>query len=97
MNKVDNTWKIRSFLDLLARRVVQVGGISVIIAIALIFIFLLSVVYPLFEKPEVEFSSRYQAPGYSQQPLYLAVEEQAEIGLRLTQSGQVYFFDITNL
>ena len=96
MNKVDNTWKIRSFLDLLARRVVQVGGISVIIAIALIFIFLLSVVYPLFEKPEVEFSSRYQAPGDSQQTLYLAVEEQAEIGLRLTQSGQVYFFDITN-
>ena len=96
MNKVDNTWKIRSFLDLLARRVVQVGGISVIIAIALIFIFLLSVVYPLFEKPEVEFSSRYQAPGDAQQTLYLAVEEQAEIGLRLTQSGQVYFFDITD-
>jgi phosphate transport system permease protein len=96
MSKVDNTWKIRSFLDLLARRVVQVGGISVIIAIALIFIFLLSVVYPLFEKPEVEFSSRYQAPGDAQQTLYLAVEEQAEIGLRLTQSGQVYFFDITD-
>jgi len=96
MNKVDNMWKIRSFLDVLARRVVQVGGIGVIIAIALIFIFLLSVVLPLFEPPEVEFSHRYQAPGDTQETLYLAIEEQAEIGLRLTYGGQVFFFDIVD-
>jgi len=96
MNKVDNTWKIRNFLDVLARRIVQVGGIGVIIAITLIFIFLLSVVLPLFERPVVEFSSRYQAPGDDQKTLYLAIEEQAEIGLRLTDSGQVFFFDIVD-
>ena len=81
---------------MLARRVVQIGGISVIAAIALIFVFLLSVVYPLFDQPKLAKSASYSAPGDPAKTIYLAIEEQAEIGLRLTSSGRVYFFDITN-
>ena len=47
-------WQWRKVKDVSLRRVVQFGGISVIAAIALIFVFLLSVVYPLFDAPSVK-------------------------------------------
>ena len=90
-------WRWRKIKDELMMRVVQVGGAAVIGAIALIFIFLLSVVYPLFEEPEIHESARYQLPstalGHS---LMLGVEEQAEIAFRVTKDGSVLFFDVSN-
>lgn len=91
-----NNWRMRSFLDVLARRVVQVGGVSVIAAIALIFVFLLSVVYPLFDQPSLDKSASYPTPGDNTATIYLAIEEQAEIGLRLSANGNAYFYDVTN-
>ena len=89
---------MRKAVDTVARRVVEIGGISVIAAIALIFLFLLSVVYPLFGQPSIEQANEYAAPGSSpdNDTLYLAVEEQAEIALRVTRSGEVVFFDVAN-
>ena len=90
-------WRIRKLIDTVARRIVQVGGVGVIAAIALIFIFLLSVVYPLFGSPSVESASQYTVPGGEDETtLFLSVEEQAEIALRVTQSGKLVFFDISN-
>ena len=89
-------WKLRKAIDIIARRVVQIGGISVIAAIALIFLFLLSVVYPLFGQPSIDEIGQYQTPGTNDKTIYLAIEEQAEIGLRVGDSGSVLFFDVEN-
>lgn len=89
-------WQWRKLKDVLLRRVVQFGGVSVIAAIALIFVFLLSVVYPLFGSPSVDQISSYRVPGDAGETLYLAIEEQAEIAMRITNSGAILFFDIKN-
>ncbi len=89
-------WKLRKAIDVIARRVVQIGGISVIAAIALIFLFLLSVVYPLFNQPSIDEIGQYPTPGVNDDTIYLAIEEQAEIGLRVGSSGSVLFFNVEN-
>ena len=89
-------WQWRKLKDVLLRRVVQFGGISVIAAIALIFVFLLSVVYPLFDTPSVDQIGSFNIPGEEGESIYLAIEEQAEIAMRVTSSGAILFFDIHN-
>jgi phosphate transport system permease protein len=89
-------WKVRKAIDLVARRVVQIGGISVIAAIALIFLFLLSVVYPLFGQPSIDQISEYSTPGANDETIYLAIEEQAEIAFRVGKSGKLLFFNVEN-
>lgn len=87
----------RMVKDTLARYVVGFGGISVIIAIVLIFFYLLFVVAPLFQSAEVEKRASYSVPGGAQdETLYLAMEEQGEIGVRFTRSGNVIFFELAN-
>ena len=81
------------FKDVLARRGVAVGGVGVIIAILLIFIYLLYVVIPLFKSAEAEAVASYGLPAPAAGPtVYLAMEEQAEIGVRFTAGGHVVFF-----
>lgn len=83
--------------DTLARYAVGFGGISVIIAIVLIFFYLLFVVVPLFQSAEVEKRASYSVPGGAQdETLYLAMEEQGEIGVRFTRSGNVIFFELAD-
>ena len=89
-------WKMRKAIDIAARRVVEIGGISVIAAIALIFLFLLSVVYPLFGQPSIDEVGQYSTPGTNDETMYLAIEEQAEIGLRVGKSGNMLFFNVEN-
>ena len=91
------SWRWRTIKDNLLRRVVELGGISVIAAIALIFVFLLSVVYPLFKTPNIELIGTFSVPDSQQgETIYLAIEEQAEIAMRVTQFGKVVFFDVQN-
>jgi phosphate transport system permease protein len=72
---------------------VAIGGLGVVIAIALIFFYLLYVVLPLFSSASAERVAEYALPGERGASLYLAMEEQAEIGFRLTQTGNALFFD----
>lgn len=84
----------RYIKDGLARYGVAFGGISVIIAIVLIFFYLLNVVYPLFISAKAEKVASYEAYGNtSEKTVYLAMEEQAEIAVRFTVNGTVAFFD----
>jgi len=85
--------KHRMLKDVIAHRVVGFGGIGVIIAIVLIFFYLLMVVVPLFESADAKAVADYQLPGIENgDTLYLAMEEQAEVGSRFTQDGHVVFF-----
>lgn len=85
--------KLRHFYDRTARVAIAIGGISVIIAILAIFLYLFYEVIPLFESAKVDSVSEYElqdSDGSS--TLHLAIEEQSEIAMRLGQSGQLQFF-----
>ena len=82
----------RMIKDGMARYGVAIGGLSVILAIVLIFFYLLLVVFPLFEPAEAEAVAEYARPGGDSPTLYLAMEEQAEIGVRFSADGTVDFF-----
>ncbi|MCV6610275.1 MAG: ABC transporter permease subunit [Amphritea sp.] len=90
--------KFRAFKDKAASVGIGMGGISVIIAILLIFFYLLYEVVPMFRSADVQpwqheskIVEPYAIPG-SGETLYLAMEEQAEIGLRVSDLGEMVFF-----
>ncbi len=89
----------RMLKDKLAAVGIAVGGISVILAVVMIFFYLLYEVAPMFRAAEIEpwggeQEVSYTVPGQGK-TLYLAVEEQAEIGFRATDTGAMVFFDTT--
>lgn len=86
--------KSRYLKDNLARWVVWTGGLGVIVALMLIFVYLLSEVAPLFKSAEFEPRQSFEIPGDSSRTLYFASEEQGEVGMRLTAAGEVVFFDL---
>lgn len=85
-------FQMRTFKDHAAKWVVWVGGLGVIAALMLIFFYLVSEVSPLFGAPDVKARPVYTMPGEGK-TLYTAVEEQGEIGMRISDTGDVLFFD----
>ena len=57
---------------MLARRLIGVGGVSVIVFIALIFFYLAYVVLPLFKSAEANLVAQYPEPGVNGTTVYLA-------------------------
>ena len=87
----------RLIKDVLARYGVVAGGLGVIVAIVLIFFYLLYEVYPLFISATAEPVSEYAVPEQALgNTLLLEMEEQNEVGARFTDSGQVVFFNAAN-
>lgn len=83
----------RMFKDRMARHGVMIGGFGVIVAILLIFFYLLYVVFPLLRPASAEAVSDYVLEGApSGETLYLSIEEQAEIAVRYGSDGNVRFF-----
>ena len=86
-------WRDRK--DKIARWLVGVGGISVIFAIALIFFYLVKVVFPLFTPASTALQQLGSRPDWARSsPRYFAVEEQQEIGIRITAEGSIEFFQV---
>lgn len=98
-NQRRRSW--RMLKDRVATYGVAMGGMSVIVAIVLIFFYLLYVVLPLFASAKMERVSDYALPGSASTDgakpdgpsLLLAMEEQTEIGFRLTRDARAIFFD----
>jgi phosphate transport system permease protein len=97
----------RLLKDSVARWGVGLGGVSVIIAIVLIFFYLLYVVFPLFAPASAEKIAQYSLPAagtesssaegvssINSEPrtLHLSLEEQREIGSRFDDKGNIQFF-----
>ena len=82
----------RMFKDRLARYMVVFGGINVIVAVILIFIYLLYVVIPMFRPAEIARVSTYALPEQAH-TLVLSLEEQATMGMQLLDDGRLRFFD----
>ncbi|MEI6707508.1 MAG: ABC transporter permease subunit [Methylococcales bacterium] len=91
-NNYYQRWRLAK--DSLARVGVIAGGLSVIVALVLIFFYLLYVVIPLFKPATAEATSNYALPEQTQgKTVLLDVEEQNEVAVRFTDSGQAVFFD----
>lgn len=75
-----------------------IGGISVIIAILLIFFYLFWVVIPLFSSPSLTPGDTYSVASEQSDEsiLYAALEEYAEIAFMLRDTGQYQFIDATS-
>jgi phosphate transport system permease protein len=87
--------KWRLIKDTLARQFVVVGGLSIIVAIVLIFFYLLYVVLPLFASAKTSAIAEYAVPEQSLgKTVLLETEEQNEVASRFTDSGNVIFFEV---
>ena len=86
----------RLMFDRAAKYGVGVGGISVIIAITLIFFYLAMVVIPLFESAELKKITQYDLPGSPEHTLFLATEEHNDIAIRATDKGNITFFKLAD-
>lgn len=87
--------KMRHLFDNSAKVLIAVGGISVIVAILLIFFYLFYEVAPLFRAASVDEVASYElVDAEAGPPLHLAIEEQSEIAMRLSQSGTAHFFNV---
>lgn len=84
---------LRAAKDLAARIVITAGGIAVIVAIVLIFFYLLQVVLPLFRPASLHADEAYAMPGPAAATLHLALEERGVVAARYTASADVIFFD----
>lgn len=80
----------RETKDRVAKYGVAFGGISVILAIVLIFFYLLYVVLPMFQGADLETKAEYQTEiGQSR---YLSMNEYNDVALTVNADGQVRFF-----
>jgi len=85
--------KWRKIKDQLARYGVVAGGLGVIVAIVLIFFYLMYVVYPLFVSADAHALYQYELPEKSAgKSLHLTTEEQNEVAVRFTDQGKAVFF-----
>ncbi|MHB8821273.1 MAG: ABC transporter permease subunit, partial [Pseudomonadaceae bacterium] len=90
--------RIRALKDHLARWYVTIGGLAVLGAITLNFVYLGQVVLPMFQGAELE-AREVQRPAWlaeDNQALLLAIEEQNQVAMRLNADGQVRFFTLAD-
>lgn len=84
----------RGLSDLVTRYLMTMGGIGVIIAIVLIAFYLLYVVLPMFKPASLEQLASYNVPGEATaETVDYFMEEQHEIGLRVTGNAELNFFN----
>ena len=85
----------RRFKDRAATASISIGGSGVLIAILLIFFYLLYEVLPLFGSAQLDSADALAwQPG--DMPLYLAIEEQGEVGFSLQAGGRGRFFSVAD-
>jgi len=83
----------RAWVDFVVRHAVTLGGIATIIAISVIFAYLLYVVLPLFRPATVE-----QIPpvaiANAHTPLYYAIEESGQLALDISAEGTLSYVSL---
>lgn len=95
ISKVGGYTGRRMTKDKVFKHVMTFGGLSVIIAISLIFFYLASVVVPIFTPASMDELRSLSIPkNGGGATVHLTTEEQAEIGLRVTDAGGLSFFDL---
>lgn len=87
--------KMRYLKDRLTTLGVGIGGWSILTAILLIFAYLLYEVLPLFTPADMQLEASYSSPSQSR-AVYMAMEEQNEVALRVGDDGKAIFFNAGN-
>jgi len=94
-NSTRHKWRMLS--DKFAAHAVKLGGMGVIVAITLIFFYLLMVVVPLFESAEIEKRDTYQLSKLQDKAaLHYIVDEQGRIAMRIGEDGKLVSFKTNN-
>jgi phosphate transport system permease protein len=85
--------KWRSVKDRISRYGVAAGGGGVVVALALIFVYLFIEVLPMFRSVSVTPTTSYALPGpANDETMMISLERYLELCVRVTRSGEVVFF-----
>lgn len=87
--------KRRNLRDSSAKFGITIGGLGVIGAVLLIMFFLFYIVIPLFVPASIDKHQSFPLPGgIAEKTLYYGIDEYQSSGVRFTESGQMYGFDL---
>ncbi len=91
-----HVWRSRK--DLLASKIIALGGLVVIAAVLLILFYLLYVVSPLFLPAKMSRANlEGDAAWLNNDTAFLALEEQQQVAFRIAGSGKVEFFSLDDM
>jgi phosphate transport system permease protein len=86
-------WRMRRLRNKVAKYSMGLGGVAVIIALVLIFVYLFYVVVPMFIPASIHKQQDYAVPDAAAgNTTALYVEEQVKVGARFTDQGKLVFF-----
>ncbi|OQW74285.1 MAG: phosphate ABC transporter permease [Proteobacteria bacterium ST_bin11] len=92
----DRYQRWRLVKDKMVARGVVAGGLSIILAVVLIFFYLLYVVFPILLPSHAEALGRYDVPEQALgNTVFLSMEEQNEVAVRFTDTGKAIFFSVS--
>ena len=96
LSHMNKPFFLRHTLDLGAGFLIRLGGISVIIFVALVFIYLFRQVLPLFTAPDINLVSKHRPLEKNGDLFFLSMERQNQVLLKLTNQGgaDLEFYDI---
>lgn len=84
----------RGWKERLSRGFVALGGVSVVVALGLIFFYLFLEVVPLLRPAGMDRAAAYAAPGGNAPPtLHVALDRHREVATRYTGDGRVIFHE----
>ena len=86
-------FKVRLLKDKIASKLVGIGGISVIVFIALIFFYLAFTVLPLFLSASSEKATEYSISALSGETQQIILDERGEIAVRIADDGSLSYFN----
>ncbi len=85
--------KKRLIKDRLARLAVTSGGLGVLAALVLIFVYLVMVIFPLFSDAKIETNHAMRSADVGE-PFAISVDDYAQLAFVITQKGQVQFLSM---
>ena len=88
-----HTDRSRLFKDRFAKWGISAGGVMVLVALLLIFFYLLYVVQPIFESAKVDTRNSVKLQNASE-VVGLGIEEQTEVAFLLGEKGNVDFYNV---
>lgn len=87
---------VRQRKDRFANIAIQFGGFSVIIAITLIFVYLLIEVWPLFKSGHMDKAHSFPTEQLAPTALSLSVDEYGDTGINIAPNGHIHTFMIAD-
>src|SRR5690606_27794630 len=84
-------YRVRRFKDILSRYVIAIGGIGVIVSLALIFIYLFTEVGPMLMSASADKVAEHPAPGQGR-TVGLASDRFRSLAFRLGDDGSISWF-----